>query len=283
MNFDDVEHFLEGILTGLKARKEIEPLREKVSELEGKITALVGERDNLDAQNKSLLQQVERLTDERNDFENQLDEAQKNFNRREENLREEFNRELDKAKQRIFDMQDDFRQQLAEQRDNFNQQLDKIRAELNAVNNARQIAETTAKFYRDTYSELDAAYKSYSTLDNDTRYGLAGIFGAGDNAAGFFSGAIQESHLAPFWDYVSRHPDNQNLIRLFDFCFDMVNRGFRESLYIRLDVKAGNYFDSDFMRRTSQSRQMGRVSRVILQGYSYSGGNVVKKSVVELA
>lgn len=282
MNFDDVEHFLEGILAGLKARKEIEPLREKVSELEGKITSLVGERDNLAAENKSLLQQVDRLTDERNDFENQLETAQNDFNRREENLREEFNREFDKGKQRILDMQEDFREKLAEQSDDFNRQLAELQAELNAADKARRAAETTAKFYRETYSELDDAYKIYSTLDNDTRFELAGIFGAGDNAAGFFSGAIQESHLASFWDYVSRHPED-NLVRLFDFCFEMVNRGFREPPYARLDIEVDDYFDADLMRRTSQSRQMGKVSRVALQGYRYLQGSVVKKSVVELA
>lgn len=265
MNFDDVEHFLEGILAGLKARKEIAPLQEKISKL-------IDERERLAADKISLNRQVETLTNQRDNFKRQLAETQENFNRREEELRTAFNRELDKAKQRILDMQDDFRQE-----------SDDLKADLKAANEARQIAEDTANFYRKTYGELDAAYKIYSTLDEATRFDLAGIFGAGDTVAGFFSGAVQQEHLAPFWDYVSRHSDKENLVRLFNFCFETFNRGFREPPYTRLAVEPDNFFDADFMRRTSQSRQMGKVSRVVLQGYCYSGGNVVKKSIVELA
>lgn len=258
--FDDVEHFLEGVLDGLKARKEIEPLRKKIAELESQITDLTNERDALDAEKNSLIQQAESLTYQRNDFE-----------RRERNLRGDLNRQREEYERRLVDAQRDFKRQ-----------LDDVKDELDDANKARQAAERLANFYRDNYSELDAAFKIYQTLDDSTRYDLAGIFGAGDTVAGFFSGAVQENHLSPFWDYVSRHADNENLSRLFDFCFEMVNRGFREPPYSRLNVAQGNYFDSDLMRRTSQSRQMGTVARVVLQGYQYSEGNVIKKSVVEL-
>ena len=264
MNFDDVEHLLEGVLAGLKARKEIEPLRKRLAELE--------------AENQRLAP----LARERDDFKQQLDEANENFAKREEYLRGEFGRELDKAKQRILDMQDDFNSREKDLRGDFKRQLDKANAKIAELDKARLIAEGTANFYRDSYSDLDEAYKIYLTLDEATRYDLSGIFGAGESATGFFSGAVQEAHLAPFWDYVSRRTDNDKLSQLFDFCFDVVNHGFREAPYVRLQVESGDYFDLDFMRRTSQSRQMGKVARVALQGYSYSNGNVVKKSIVEL-
>ncbi|MBQ3444753.1 MAG: hypothetical protein IJG33_16095 [Selenomonadaceae bacterium] len=235
MNFDDVEHLLEGLLAGLKARKEIEPLRKRLAELE--------------AENKRLAP----LAEERDDFKQRLDEAAEDFAKREEELRGEFGRELDKANENLSE-------------------LDK----------ERQIADGTANYYRKNYSELDAAYKIYLALDEATRYDLSGIFGAGETATGFFSGAVQEAHLAPFWDYVSRRTDNDNLSHLFDFCFDVVNRGFREAPYVRLQVDSGDFFDNDTMRRTSQSMQRGKVVRVVLQGYRYSGGNVVKKTIVEL-
>ena len=253
MKLDDVENLLEGMLAGLKARKEIEPLRERLAELE--------------AENKRLAP----LALERDDFKRQLDEAAEDFAKREEHLRGEFGRELDKARQRIFDMQDDFRRQ-----------LDAANANIAKLDKARRLAEDTANFYRESYGELDAAYKTYLALDEATRYDLAGIFGAGDSVTGFFSGAVQETHLAPFWDYVSRRTDNDKLHQLFDFCFDVVNLGFREAPYDRLQVESGNFFDGDIMRRTSQSMQRGKVFRVALQGYRYSSGNVVKKSIVEL-
>ena len=253
MYLDKIEIFLEEILSCLKARKEIAPLKEKNSELEIKnseleksITALIDEKD-------LLIKKVEELINQRDDFKSQLDGAQGKFELKEKNLRGEFNFKIEQANKKISE-------------------LDK----------ARLISEGKLNFYRDTYGELDAAYKIYLTLDEETRFDLAGIFGAGETAAGFFSGAVQEKNLEPFWDYVSRHADNENLNCLFDFCFEMFNRGFREPPYIRLNVERGEFFDSDNMRRALQSRQMGNVIRVILQGYKYSAGNVVKKSVVEL-
>lgn len=213
MNLDDVENLLEGLLAGLKARKEIEPLRERLAELE--------------AENQRLAP-------------------------------------------------------LALERDTFKQQLDAANKNISELNEERRLAEDTANFYRDSYGELDAAYKIYLALDEATRYDLIGIFGTGDSVTGFFSGAVQKEHLAPFWDYVSRRTDNENLHRLFDFCFDVVNRGFREAPYVRLQVNSGDFFDSDIMRRTSQSMQRGKVVRVVLQGYHHNGGIVVKKTIVEL-
>ena len=89
--------------------------------------------------------------------------------------------------------------------------------------------------------------------------------------------------MASFWDYVCRHANRADLIRLFDFCFAAVNRGFREAPYTRLNVACGADYDAGIMRRTAQSLQMGTVARVVLQGYRHSFGNVVKKTVVELA
>lgn len=262
---DDLEKLLTGVLEGLKARKEIEPIRKNFSTLQT-------ECDELHKLNEDLTEKVETLTSERDDFKQQLNEAQETFNQREKNLRGDFNRQLAEAERNLEDAKKDFRQQ-----------LDTAQGELKAANKNLRDAQKTAEYYRDNYNELDEAYKIYLTLDDSTRFDLKGIFGAGDTVTGFFSGAVQESHLASFWDYVSRHTDAENLIRLFDFCFDAVNRGFREAPYVRLTVNAGDYFDSDEMRRTSQSSQMGKVVRVILQGYRYSDGNVIKKSVVELA
>ena len=235
MDFNDVKLLLEGLLDGLKAREEIEPLRKRLADLE--------------AENKRLAP----LAKELDDLERQLDKAAEDFAKREEELRGDFKRQLDEAKENISKLDKEW-----------------------------QIADGTANYYRKNYSELDAAYKIYLALDEATRSDLIGIFGAGETATGFFSGAIQEAHLAPFWDYVSRRTDNDKLRQLFDFCFKSVNLGFREAPYVRLQVEHGNYFDSDTMRRTSQSSQLGKVVRVTFQGYRYSGGNVVKKTIVEL-
>lgn len=254
MNFDDVEVFLEGILTGLKARKEIEPLRQKVSELETANANLTSERDEFREKCSNLQTQIDELENEQKI-----------------------------SRQQLAGMREDFERQLSEQKTDFERELSDTCNELSDANKALKVAEDTANLYRTTYAELENAYKIYLSLDEATRFDLAGIFGAGDTATGFFSGAVQESHLSQFWDYVSRHVEDSRLAELFDFCFEAFNRGFREPPYSRLVVENGNYFDDETMRRTSKSRQIGRVARVFLNGYRYSSGNVIRQSVVELA
>lgn len=323
MNIDDVETLLEGVLAGLKARKQIAPLQQKLSELETANATLTAERDKLREEISSLQEQVKEFTDAHGDFDRKLADAQKQLADQRDDCQRQLNEqqakfdwefaavcsELSDAKesfrQQLADKQADFdkqlaeakataRQQLAEQRDKFLQEMrehkeefdrdmSNVCNELDEVRKAERAAKREADFFRETYGELDAAYKIYSSLDETTRFDLAGIFGAGDTAAGFFSGAVQESHLPQFWDYVSRHVDDLRLAKLFDFCFAAVNRGFREPPYIRLNVERGSFFDDETMRRTSRSRQSGRVNRVLLRGYRYSSGNVVRQSVVELA
>ena len=334
MNIDDVETLLEGVLAGLKARKQIAPLQQKLSELETANATLTAERNTLREENSSLKMRLyelsrehelsrQQLKDKQTDFDRKLADAQKQLNETRDDCQRQLNEqqakfdwefaavcselsdEKESFRQQLNDAQKDFdkqlaeakataRQQLAEQRDNFMQEMrehkeefdremSNVCNELDEVRKAERAAKREADFFRETYGELDAAYKIYSSLDETTRFDLAGIFGAGDTAAGFFSGAVQESHLPQFWDYVSRHVDDLRLAKLFDFCFAAVNRGFREPPYIRLNVDRGAYFDDETMRRTSRSRQSGRVNRVLLRGYRYSSGNVVRQSVVELA
>ncbi|MBR4383250.1 MAG: hypothetical protein IKP64_06805 [Selenomonadaceae bacterium] len=254
MNFDDVEVFLEGILTGLKARKEIDPLRQKVSELETANATLTSERDESREKCSNLQTRLDELENEQKISRQQLADTRENFER-----------------------------QLDEQKKNYERELSDVCNELDTASKALKVAEDTANLYRTTYAELENAYKIYLSLDEATRIDLAGIFGTGDTVTGFFSGAVQESHLAQFWDYVSCHVDDSRLAELFDFCFETFNRGFREPPYSRLVAERGSYFNDETMRRTTTSRQMGRVARVLLQGYRYSSGNVIRQSVVELA
>ena len=294
MNFDDIEQLLEGIMAGLKARKENEPLRQKLSELETANATLTSERDELSEKNLNLQTRLEELANEqkishqeltaaRENFELQLSEQRKDFEQKLADANAELTNEQKNSRQKLTAVRENFELQLSEQRKDFERELSDVCNELSDANEKRKAAENTADFYRTTYAELENAYKIYLSLDESTRFDLAGIFGAGDTSTGFFSGAVQESHLAQFWDYVSRHVDDTRLAELFDFCFAAFNRGFREPPYSRLVAERGSYFNDETMRRTTTSRQMGRVARVLLQGYRYSSGNVIRQSVVELA
>ena len=294
MNFDDIEKILEGILAGLKARKEIEPLRQKLAELETSNAALISERDELREKISVLQTRFDELANVQKNSRQQLDDARENFKRQLREQNDGFERKLAEVHAELANSQKNSRQQLDDARKNFDRQLAEHRAEFNRemvdvcnelddVRNAQRAAEREADFYRTTYRELDNAYKIYLSLDETTRFDLAEIFGTGDTATGFFGGAVQEEHLPQFWDYVSRHVDDTRFAELFDFCFTTLNRVFRKPPYSRLNVERGNYFDDETMRRNVKSRQSGRVARVFLQGYRYSSGNVIRKSVVELA
>ena len=301
-NFDDVERLLEGLLEGLRARRELESLRKKLAaqnDSDGQVERL--EREQLNQQVKTLTnereqlnQQVQTLTGERDELNQQvktLTGEREQLNQQVQiltNERDDFNQQVE----RLTGERDDFNQQverLTDERDELNQQVqtltderDKLNRQVETLTKEFSDADAEAKLYRETYGELDAAYELYRTLDESTRSALAGIFGAGDNPTTFFSGALQETHLAEFWDYAARRPENETLRRLFDFCFAAVNRGFREPPFARLNVAPGNFFDDELMRRTSQSRQLGKVFRVFLQGYRYAAGKIIKPTIVEL-
>lgn len=155
------------------------------------------------------------------------------------------------------------------------EKLDKTEKELNRFENE--------------YGQLDEAYRLYQSLGK-YRFQMEGIFGDGGSAASFFCGALQKEHLDAFWDMIMHLINNRQATEdeistfkaLFDFCFDTVNRSGREPIYQRLAPVAGNRFNGETMCRTSSSKQIGYISRVLLPGYEYMRGNVVKPSLVEV-
>lgn len=146
-------------------------------------------------------------------------------------------------------------------------------------------------YYRDAYADLDAAYKNYLSLDDKIRYQLAGIFGDAQTVQGFLIGAANEKHINDFWDYLRyslnekrlRADDAKILTGLFDFCFDALNHSSREPIYSRLQTGRGSRFDGATMTRTSDSRQLGRVQSVLLEGYADRVGNIIRTSLVFIA
>ncbi len=142
--------------------------------------------------------------------------------------------------------------------------------------------------YVENYSELEKVYNSYKKLSGNTKFGLEGIFGAENSPTSFLAGVLQEGHLESLFDYVATAINNgadaaeiEILRELFEFAFDATNSGRREKIYSRLNTQAGNSFDSDEMRKTSNSAQSGAVKNVLLVGYKFSRtGKIVRPSLV---
>lgn len=166
-------------------------------------------------------------------------------------------------------------------------------AEKNCRDLERSLEKISAEYdyYREAYAELDAAYKNYLSLNEKIRYQLEGIFGDAQTVQGFLIGAANEKHINDFWDYL-RYSLNDNrlsaddakiLTGLFDFCFDALNRSSREPIFSRLHTERGSRFNSLTMTRTSNSRQLGRVQSVLLEGYADRVGNIIRTSLVFIA
>lgn len=183
---------------------------------------------------------------------------------------------------------------LQRQKDSLMAELEDVSAKLSeAEDNLRGFAKISAEcdYYRDAYEDLDAAYKNYLSLDENIRYQLAGIFGDAQTVQGFLIGAANEKHLNDFWDYLRYSLNNKRLSAddakiltgLFDFCFDALNNSSREPIYLRLQTERGSRFDSMTMTRTSNSRQLGRVQSVLLEGYADRVGNIIRQSLVFIA
>ena len=183
---------------------------------------------------------------------------------------------------------------LQRQKDSLMAKLENLSAKLSeAEENLRGFEKISAEcdYYREAYADLDAAYKNYLSLDEKIRYQLAGIFGDAQTVQGFLIGAANEKHINDFWDYLRyslnekrlRADDAKILTGLFDFCFDALNHSSREPIYLRLQTGRGSRFDSATMTRTSDSRQLGRVQSVLLEGYADRVGNIIRTSLVFIA
>ena len=239
----------------------------------------------------------------------QLDGCRKEYDiLAQENQRlEKESKELVQRKQELAQCCSD-REKAERERDAYKQSLSSCEQKLKTEKAYREAAEqereslremvrrteqikANLSYYEAAYGELDQVYRAYQQLDFGLQQGLSGIFGNGDSPLEFFCGALQEQNLARLWDFLS-HTFNQGgldpeqgaiLQKLFDFCFAAVNSSQREKQYDRLSDETGGGFDSRTMLRSSGSRQLGRVQRVLLAGYTHHvSGSIVRQSLVEI-
>ena len=187
---------------------------------------------------------------------------------------------LDKTKQE--------REDLVSDKDSLQRKIKKKKKKLKKCEDVAELYREKVDYYKNNYASLDDAYKKYLVLDENMRHQLAGIFGKGDTVQGFFCGAVHEAHLKSLWEFICHGINNHrwdenienNLKGLFDFAFDAVSRGGREPAFLRIETQKGVNFDMSTMQRTSDSRQLGRVQKVLLEGYKNRVGTVIVPSLV---
>lgn len=169
-----------------------------------------------------------------------------------------------------------------------NSKIETLQENLSESNEKLEKMTPELEYYKKSFAVSDSAYKKYLALSENIRYNLEGIFGDGSTIQGFLFGAANEKHLNEFWEYLrysindGRLSDDEknNLSAIFDFCFDALNQSSRDKIFVRLQTEIGSRFDNRTMTRTSDSRQLGTVQKVFLEGYTNRIGNVVKPSLV---
>ncbi|MBR6012740.1 MAG: hypothetical protein IK062_03030 [Selenomonadaceae bacterium] len=238
---------------------------------------------------------------------NDFDNLQKNFDDAQssiynlQNHKTRLENELDNKSSEIISllkqnssMQDKIKN-LHEELERRENSLTKAKNKIDELSNAleekkSQLAEKISLLekYAENYSELEKAYNSYQKLSDKTKFGLEGIFGVESSPTSFLAGALMEGHLESLFDYVATAINNgseQNEIEilrgLFDFAFNAVNNGRPEKVFARLEIFENDNFDSEEMRKTSDSSQSGTVKNILLVGYKYiRTDKVVKPSLV---
>lgn len=156
--------------------------------------------------------------------------------------------------------------------------------------NFRRLSEKV-DYYEENYAEIEETFALYNKLNSKQKFSLAGYFGRANNSKEFFSGAVQEKNLKDLWEFVTRNiMSNKSsdeeihiYMKIFDFCFEMVNKSARSPLYIRLTPKAGEIFDEESMETMPGDKKVGEVKKTIFQGFLYGESKkIVKKSLVAL-
>lgn len=167
--------------------------------------------------------------------------------------------------------------------------LKSARREISTLNAALAEKISEIETYQKNYSDLEQSYQAYKKLPDDIKFGLQGIFGAGDNPTVFLAGALQ--NLDALFDYVANAINqgvadfNIEILRgIFQFAFAAQNKIHREEIFAPLNVNTGEDFNSSTMRKISSSCQSGVVKEIFLRGYKYrASGNIIRKTLVEIA
>ena len=257
-----------------------EILNQTKDDLENKLHASQDRMNELCYENKHLMDENDRLCAILEEIKRKHKELAKSA--------DILKMKLDRTKEELICVREEGENKIKEYERYLKMEQERIREELKKSEDVAELYREKVAYYKNNYASLDEAYKKYLDLDENMRHQLAGIFGKGDTVQGFFCGAVHEAHLKSLWEFICHGINNHrwdenienNLKGLFDFAFDAVSRGGREPAFLRIETQKGVNFDMSTMQRTSDSRQLGRVQKVLLEGYKNRVGTVIVPSLV---
>lgn len=145
-------------------------------------------------------------------------------------------------------------------------------------------------YYKETFNSIDALYKKYLRLSPSIKSSLSGIIGKPQDVVAFLCCIVQKKYLESLWDFACYELNNkrisleeqQILVELVYFNLYSCNQG-NGMQYELVDIKMGDRFDNKLMQKSSNSKQLGVVTEILLPGYrNTNNGKLVKQALVEI-
>lgn len=141
--------------------------------------------------------------------------------------------------------------------------------------------------YEKGFGQLDTYYCMYLQLGEAVHEDLARVLSP-KSPETFLCWGVQWGNIEALWAFldinlsIGKYPQDilEVLGKIFDYFFELYRE--MSGNYERLDTKAGDEFDEDFHKRSSNSLVTGRISQVLLRGYRGTTNKKIKKSVVRI-
>lgn len=141
--------------------------------------------------------------------------------------------------------------------------------------------------YEKGFGQLDTYYRMYLQLGEAVHEDLVRVLSP-KSPETFLCWGVQWGNIEALWAFLDinlsmgKYPQDilEVLGKIFDYFFELYRE--MNGNYERLDTKAGDEFDEDFHKRSSNSLVTGQISQVLLRGYRGTANKKIKKSVVRI-
>jgi len=165
-----------------------------------------------------------------------------------------------------------------------------VRDELTALLRNALYARDRQPCHGNTFGDDEAArvFAVYRNLDARHKQALSNVIVDANLMAFVVSGCLADN-LILLWDYCKRlllnQEDAAELITIFNFYFELAEKGSAVSRYERLSVENGEQYDEARCLNIKSALSQGIVKEVLFQGFKYAGarGKVVRRTVVAVA
>ncbi len=240
--------------------------------------------------------------EELNDLRNELEWAQEE-NQELNNKINELNTELKKAQQKneeyveiIQNLKDDIQgvsddlknleqinKELRKDRDEWKKQFEEAVDKAETLSEEKDKLKKDLTYYKENFSPLTENYRLFNQLDDSVSASFGSIINNSSPTAFLLSGTDYET-IRLYFEKVSmewkKYDDStlEALNSIFDFFFEQFRLNNPE--FRRIGAEEGQDFSLDMHTRTSDSKPVGKIRRVIIDGYE--NGNKKIKSLVEI-